>query len=603
MDECKPLKLGHAAYHREDADGGDGDASPGARHALALPAAAAAAADADDKGAAAARLGDVENIYGDCDTVDDQVLLAFFGIGYMGTLGSATEPNAFRCPGGYAMTSWKVVDHGCSRGSSRSYTQCRDSAGLNVGGKLVETPLPWDNGDGNCWESTTSWEVINSWEYSLSNMGKFSEEVQCSTDHFMTDWRFAFPADKRYQHGRITFTCCKSTLPLKPVFRSGRCDDTRSTSSGSFFGMQYADRGNMLRFLATQSPACNPGEIMTGWSIQPGCGASGKVQATASCAAIPGAPPPSPAPPPPLPSPPPFPPPPAYLQNGVAVKVFHLTTRVKKPLSIQGINMNSMDLDMDCFKNDQGFYYKGVLSADADIGANGVNLNAAGVFNFDTTSGELVLELTIELRLTFGPFKVIGKMRRKSKCDSQGTVISGSIQVQAGAFLFEGVTVVLTQYCMDDDMTIIDLTGTMTNLKIMDGVVLKDMSMSLVGVRASRGGSAELENLDWTGTISGTLAFETDGMIKIPGAVGAPTLAVTTAMTLKRGVFDYQIRAKGTAALALGVGITASVTMDAEIPCKTGRGLHSSTPQLTMSPLFVTEATGTVHFSAQPETF
>jgi hypothetical protein len=230
-------------------------------------------------------------------------------------------------------------------------------------------------------------------------------------------------------------------------------------------------------------------------------------------------------------------------------------------------------------------YDKGVLSADADIGANGVNLNAAGVFNFDTTSGELVLELTIELTLTFGPFTVIGKMRRSSKCDRQGTVISGTIQAQAGAFLFEGVTVVLTQYCMDDAMTIIDLTGTMTNLQIMDGVVLKDMTMSLVGVRASRGGSAELENLDWTGMMSGTLAFETDGMIKIPGVVGAPTLAVTTAMTLKRGVFDYQIRVKGTAALALGIGITASVTMDAEIPCKIGRGLDSSTSQLHMSHL------------------
>jgi len=203
-----------------------------------------------------------------------------------------------------------------------------------------------------------------------------------------------------------------------------------------------------------------------------------------------------------------------------------------------------------------------------------VNLNAAGIFNFDTTSGELVLDVTISITLSFGPFKVIGSMRRSSVCIDAGTVISGSLQVDAGAFVVEGVTVVLTRYCKDDQMVIVDLTGSMTELKIMDGVVIKDMSMSLVGVRKKQGSSAELGDLDWTGKISGTLA--TDGSVKIPGAVGTPELAITTTMSLTKGVFDWKVRAKGTAQLALGVGITGAVTLDMVIPCKTGDSIQIS---------------------------
>jgi hypothetical protein len=317
--------LGHAAYHREDVD--EADASPGARHALAHPA---AAAEADEKGAA--RLGDVKTRRGSCEWASSQRL------GYLSL-------HAFECPAGYGMTSWKINGGECGWWHQRAITQCTNDANLLVSGKAVHTPLPMYWGKNNCLETTTSWIKIEANNGDLSNIGKFGEEIQCATDHFMTDWRF----DSSEQYGRVRFTCCKSTLPLEPVLRSGRCD----VGGGA---------GDMLEFLDKHSPTCAAGEVMTGWSVVPGCDRN-KMQATASCAAIPIAPPPAPAPPPPLPSPPPSPPPPAYLSNGVAVKAFHLSTRVKKPLTIQGISMNSMNLEMDCFKNAEGFYYKagGVL--------------------------------------------------------------------------------------------------------------------------------------------------------------------------------------------------------------------------------------------------
>jgi hypothetical protein len=77
---------------------------------------------------------------------------------------------------------------------------------------------------------------------------------------------------------------------------------------------------------------------------------------------------------------------------------------------------------------------KGVLSADADIGGGGggANVNAAGVFVFDTTSGELKLDMTIAITLAFGPFTIIGRMRKSTECIDAGTVISGSLKADAG---------------------------------------------------------------------------------------------------------------------------------------------------------------------------
>jgi len=196
-------RLGHAAYHREDVDH-EGDASPGARHALAI---LAVDDDADGDEVATARLGDYKIGVGSCEWVSNQRL-------------DALSRHAFHCPHGYGMTSWRISDHGCGWWHQKAYTRCTNDALIRAGGHTVKTPLPMDEGRDNCLETTTSWTQINANNGALNNIGVFSENIQCATDHFMTDWRLESSAD----FGRVKFTCCKSTLPLKPVRRSGKCD-------------------------------------------------------------------------------------------------------------------------------------------------------------------------------------------------------------------------------------------------------------------------------------------------------------------------------------------------------------------------------------------
>ena len=46
------------------------------------------------------------------------------------------------------------------------------------------------------------------------------------------------------------------------------------------------------------------------------------------------------------------------------VTAFHLSTRIVKPLTLKsanGIKVNSLNLEMDCFKGSDGYYYKGSL--------------------------------------------------------------------------------------------------------------------------------------------------------------------------------------------------------------------------------------------------
>ena len=171
---------------------------------------------------------------------------------------------------------------------------------------------------------------------------------------------------------------------------------------------------------------------------------------------------------------PPSPPPPAYLVNGVAIKAFHVTTRIKKPLTIKGISVNTLDLDMDVFKglDAEGktkYFYKGSLVADADVDiAPGADLQAGGVFNFDTTSGELILESTVTITLAAGPFTITGKVQKSNVCVEAGTIISGVLSIDAGELQLPALNVVLTQYCKPEQMTIIDLTGTIEKIKLLE---------------------------------------------------------------------------------------------------------------------------------------
>ena len=81
-------------------------------------------------------------------------------------------------------------------------------------------------------------------------------------------------------------------------------------------------------------------------------------------------------------------------------------------------------------------------------------------------------------------------------------------------------------------------------MAMIPGVTIKEMSMSLVGVRKHAGASDEIADLDWTGSIAGTLAF--DGSISIPGAVGDPTLTITANVKklANSDELDFDIKAK-----------------------------------------------------------
>jgi hypothetical protein len=127
--------------------------------------------------------------------------------------------------------------------------------------------------------------------------------------------------------------------------------------------------------------------------------------------------------------------------------------------------------------------------ADAGVSGDAASLNANAVFNFNTLAGELVLDATVKIELKAGPFTITGAASKTlTGCDEKGTVISGKLAVDAGDFQLPGITVVLTHYCMPDQMAIIDLTGQMEKSTLVPGVTIEAVSMSLLGVRKNAGG-------------------------------------------------------------------------------------------------------------------
>ena len=551
---------------------GDGDfysapGSAGARHALALVPAGASSGSRPGSGS-----GSWENkIIPFSNSTNDDLVEASLGRsvqrgGPCTYTRTATiqylDRHRIDCYNGWSMSGFRFERGACQYHGNwfQRYTNYRSvSTCTKMSPEGVPVPINASAPDGGCSAYATGWKDINRWGGAVVNIAMFAGEVQCPRDHVMSGWKFRLA---NWQYARIEFKCCKTTLPLgeiTPVY--GRCRH----------GGQPHQR---LDYLQLHSPTCPTGDVMTGWSIESTCGAWYLMRSRANCAKIPVPPPPSPSPPPPPPPHPPSPPPPAYLVNGVAIKAFHLSTRIVKPMtlkSLNGLKVNTLNLEMDCFKGADKFYYKGSLEADAGVSGDAASLNANAVFNFDTTSGKLELDATIKVELKAGPFTISGKMFKSfTGCVEKGTVISGKLAIDAGDFQMPGVTVVLTQYCMPEQMAIIDLTGHMEEAQLIPGVVIKEMSMSLVGVRKHAGASAEIADLDWTGSIGGTFAF--DGSISIPGAVGDPTLTVTANMKklANSDELDFDIKAKGTVQIAIGDAFTGTVTLDLMFPCNTG---------------------------------
>jgi hypothetical protein len=461
------------------------------------------------------------------------------------------DRQSFYCRSGSAMSAFRVANV-CPWFSfaMASFTTCSSMS-------KAGSPLTM----GACKSYWTPKQYINGHGGIFFNLIHFSNHVQCPKDHFMTGWKFRLNS---WEYAQIQYSCCSSTLEVGPAKEVlGRCDLGAYTS-------------NKLEYMDRHVPNCPSGSVMTGWGLSlTGC-STGRLRTRTNCVEIPVPPPPSPSPPPPPPPIPPSPPPPAYLVNGVAIKAFHVTTRIKKPITIIGVSINTLDLEMDVFKGSDKYYYKGSLVADADVDLSNdsAQLSGGAVFNFDTTSGQLVLESTLSITLVAGPFTINGKVERTNVCVDTGTVISGSLEVDAGTFQLPKLNVVFTQYCKPEQMTIIDLTGSMAKMQLMLGIVVKDMSMSLIGVRRTPSGSDAFEELDWTGSIGGTLA--TDGSFKIPGSVGDPTLEVKATVTRKNGVFDYYVHAIGTVQLAIGDAIKGTMTVDIVMPCKTGNKISFS---------------------------
>jgi len=72
---------------------------------------------------------------------------------------------------------------------------------------------------------------------------------------------------------------------------------------------------------------------------------------------------------------------------------------------------------------------------------------------YDEQLSNVAFNFNLRRYIKAGPFTITGSMFRSlTGCVERGTVISGRLAIDAGDFKLPGITIVLTQYCMSEQM-------------------------------------------------------------------------------------------------------------------------------------------------------